>query len=204
MVYLFIDTSDIDVSIGVIKDSKILSYKSESVPNKHSVYTTSYLKEMLDKAGVFPEDIDKILVVNGPGSFTGVRIGVTIAKVYAYLVKCEIVSVSSLKILALSSNNSDYYMSLLDAKHDNYYVGIYDKDYNDIVEKFCSKEEVNYYIDKYNPLLVSNKDFEMDSNVVNKVNLDLISIVNYYKDKKDENVHLVNPNYLKLPQVMEK
>ena len=95
-------------------------------------------------------------------------------------------------------------MSLLDAKHDNYYVGIYDKDYNDIVEKFCSKEEVNSYIDKYNPLLVSNKDFEMDSNVVNKVNLDLISIVNYYKDKKDENVHLVNPNYLKLPQVMEK
>ena len=204
MIYLFIDTSDVDVSIGVIKDSKILSYKSESVPNKHSVYTTSYLKDMLDEADVSPEDVDKILVVNGPGSFTGVRIGVTIAKVYAYLVKCEIVSVSSLKILALSSDNSDHYMSLIDAKHDNYYMGIYDKDYNDIIEKFCSKEEVITYINKYNPVLISNKEFKIDNKVVNKVDLDIISIVNYYKDNKGENAHLVNPNYLKLPQVMEK
>ena len=204
MVYLFIDTSDIDVSIGIIKDNKILSYKSESVPNKHSIYTTSYLKEVLDNAKIDTNEVDKILVVNGPGSFTGVRIGVTIAKVYAYLTKCEIVSVSSLKILALSSSNSDYYMALLDAKHDNYYIGIYDKNYNDIIEKFCNKDEVIKYIDKYNPVLISNKDIKIDNNVVKKIDLDLISIINYYKDMKSENAHLVNPNYLKLPQVMEK
>jgi len=50
MTYLFIDTSDKDVSIGIIKDGIILSQKTESIPNKHSVYTTSYLKQVLDNA----------------------------------------------------------------------------------------------------------------------------------------------------------
>jgi len=204
MICLFIDTSDIDVSIGLIKDNKILSYITKSVPNKHSVYTTSYLDKVIKNANIKVTDIDKILVVNGPGSFTGIRIGVTIAKVYAYLTNCEIVCLSSLKVLSLSTNcENTYYMSLIDAKHDNYYVGLYDKDYNDIIEKFASADEIINYIKEYNPVIVSNKKFTIDKYIVSKVELDLIKIANYYKNIPTMNPHFVNPNYLKLPQVLE-
>ena len=85
MITLFIDTSSSDVSIALVKDNEILSYINEELPNQHSIYTTSFLDEVLKSADLNPDDVDRIMVVNGPGSFTGIRIGVTIAKVYAYL-----------------------------------------------------------------------------------------------------------------------
>ena len=99
---LFIDTSGTDVSISIINDDKILVNINEKVLNSHSIYTVSFIDKALKEANLNTKDIDKILVVTGPGSFTGVRIGVTIAKVYAYLRKIEVISVSSLKMLSLS------------------------------------------------------------------------------------------------------
>lgn len=205
MINLFIDTSDKDVSIGIIKEDKILAQRKERIPNKHSVYTTSYVKQVLNECNLNPDSIDKIIVVTGPGSFTGVRIGVTIAKVYAYLLNKDIIGVSSLKILALSSSPSKCYLSLIDAKHDNYYMGLYDENYNEIVpSKFANIKEIEEIINKYNPTIISNDNLEIANQVVTPINLDLVKIVNYYKDSVSENPHLVNPEYLKLPEAMEK
>ena len=206
MINLFIDTSDKDVSIGIIKDNILINKVTESIPNSHSIYTTYFINELLDASKLQPNDIDRILVVSGPGSFTGIRIGVTIAKVYAYLLKKEIISVSSLKILAISSKEkNNYYLSLIDAKHDNYYIGLYNENYDEVIaESFSNLEEVKYLIDKYNPTILSNNDLSILNYNINKTILDLPKIIEYYKDKKPENPHLVNPNYLKLPQALEK
>jgi len=205
MINLFIDTSDKDVSIGIIKENKILAQRKESIPNKHSVYTTSYIQQVLDESKLKAENIDKIIVVTGPGSFTGVRIGVTIAKVYAYLLKKDIIGVSSLKVLALSAPTSNCYLSIIDAKHNNYYIGLYDKDYKDIIaSKFTNIKEVEEIISKYKPLIISNDNLEINNEKVTKINLDLVKIQNYYKNALSENPHLVNPNYLKLPEALEK
>ena len=83
MISLFIDTSTEDVSIALVKDNVILSSVAESLPNQHSIYAVSYLDKILKSANISEEEVDKVMVVNGPGSFTGVRIGVTIAKVFA-------------------------------------------------------------------------------------------------------------------------
>lgn len=204
MISLFIDTSMANVSISIIKDNKILSIIQEDIPNEHSKYATSYVKKVIDDAGIDANDIDNILVVNGPGSFTGVRIGVTIAKTYGYLIDKEIIPVSSLKSLAISSKYDGNVMSVISANRSNYYVGIYDKDYNEIIkEEFVSRDKLLELINLYNPYIVSN-----DFNVVsvykfNKVNLDVLEIVNYYKDMDKVNYHALVPNYLKLPQAME-
>ena len=204
MITLFIDTSLSDVSIALLKDNKIISKKVESIPNEHSKYAITYIDEVLRKADIKPSDVNQIMVVNGPGSFTGIRIGLTIAKIYAYLLDIKVTLISSLKSIALSSNN-EYILSLIDARNDNYYLALYDDDYNEIIkEHFSNIDEINEILKRYtNVKIVSNTELNIPN--YNKIKeLDIEKIVEFYQDKKQVNAHQVLPNYLKLPQVLEK
>mgnify|MGYP003307885344 CR=1 FL=1 len=200
---LFIDTSGTDVSISIISDNKVLVNINEKVPNSHSIYTVSFIDKALKAANLSANDIEKILVVAGPGSFTGVRIGVTIAKVYAYLRKIEVIPVSSLKMLSLSTNH-DYCLALINAKNNNYYLGLYNKDNEEVIkEQFNNKDMVLDIINKYNPTIVSDNDLVIDDVVIKKQKLDIRNICSYYQNKTAINTHLIVPNYLKLPSAME-
>ena len=204
MISLFIDTSSIDVSIAIIKDKKLMSSITKAIPNEHSIYTTKFIDDILKECNLKPNEIDKIMVVNGPGSFTGVRIGVTIAKTYVYLLNKEVIPVSSLKMLSLSTNH-EYCLSIINANHDNYYLALYDKDNNEIIkEQFNTKEKVLEIINKYNPTILSDNDITIDKVKGLKTKLDYINIVNYYSNKESINPHLLVPNYLKLPEALEK
>ena len=204
MISLFIDTSLVNVSISVIKDGKILSLIERETPNMHSVYTTKFIKDALDEAKIDANDINNIFVVNGPGSFTGVRIGVTIAKTYGYLIKKEITPVSSLKSLALSANYKGTILSMIPANKSNYYVGVYDNDYNEIVpEEFMAKDKILELCSKYNPYIVSVDTSIIGKYKINKQKLDILKITDYYMDKEKVNYYKLVPNYLKLPQALE-
>ena len=204
MITLFIDTSNQDVSIALLKDGKIINKITKSIPNEHSKYAVSYIDEVLKKSEITPKEVQSIMVVNGPGSFTGVRIGLTIAKVYALLNNIKVTLISSLKCLAIGNNKNKYILSLINARNDNYYIGFYDNNYNDVInEHFGNIEEVNDIINKYNDVLVVSNNSDNDNvKVINE--LDIESIYDYYKDKVKVNPHMVLPNYLKLPQVLEK
>lgn len=204
MITLFIDTSNQDVSIALLKDGKVINKITKSIPNEHSKYAVSYIDEVLKKSEITPKEVQSIMVVNGPGSFTGVRIGLTIAKVYALLNDIKVTLISSLKCLAIGNNKNKYILSLINARNDNYYIGFYDNNYNDVInEHFGNIEEVNDIINKYDDVLVVSNDSDNDNvKVINE--LDIESIYNYYKDKVKVNPHMVLPNYLKLPQVLEK
>lgn len=206
MITLFIDTSSNDVSIAVLDNNKILSSITKNIPNKHSIYTVDFIDKCLKTASISPSDIEKIMVVNGPGSFTGIRIGIDIAKVYAYLQKIPLILISSLKSRAIScKNSSSYYLSLINAKSDNYYLGLYDTSYNEVMEEhFSNIEEVLKIINEYHPNIVTNEDIIINSKKYEKTNLNIEKIVSYYQMAKKTNPHFAVPNYLKLPQAMEK
>ncbi len=204
MITLFIDTSNQDVSIALLKDGKVINKITKSIPNEHSKYAVSYIDEVLKKSEITPKEVQSIMVVNGPGSFTGVRIGLTIAKVYALLNDIKVTLISSLKCLAIGNNKNKYILSLINARNDNYYIGFYDNNYNDVInEHFGNIEEVNDIINKYNDVLVVSNNSDNDNvKVINE--LDIESIYDYYKDSEKVSPHMVLPNYLKLPQVLEK
>lgn len=204
MISLFIDTSLLNVSISVVKDGHTLSLISKSVPNMHSIYTTSFLKQALDDAKISPKEIDEIYVVDGPGSFTGLRIGVTIAKTYGYIIKKDITPVSTLKAYAISSKDNYPVMSIIPANKTHYYIGIYNENFDSIVpEQFASYDRVLELITKYNPILVGVDNYFLSNFKVNKVELDIPKIINYYKNKEKVNYYKLVPNYLKLPQALE-
>ena len=192
MISMFIDTSLSDVSIALIKDGKLLSKINNSIPGEHSIYVTKYIDDILKKCNLSPKDVNEIIVVNGPGSFTGIRIGVTIAKIFAYLEKIRIVSITSLQARVIGIK-SKYILSTIDAKHNNYYIGLYDENYNKIVEKFSNVVEIEELKTKYFPEAVDeSKEYAIES------------IIEYTKKLPSENPHSVNPIYLKLPEAMEK
>ena len=204
MISLFIDTSLLNVSISVVKDGHTLSLISKSIPNMHSIYTTSFLKQALDDAKISPKEIDEIYVVDGPGSFTGLRIGVTIAKTYGYIIKKDITPVSTLKAYAISSKDNYPVMSIIPANKTHYYIGIYNENFDSIVpEQFASYDRVLELITKYNPILVGVDNYFLSDFKVNKVELDIPKIINYYKNKEKVNYYKLVPNYLKLPQALE-
>lgn len=192
MISLFIDTSLSDVSIALVKDGNLLSCIHNDIPKEHSTYVNKYVEDILQENSLSPKNVDEIIVVNGPGSFTGIRIGVTLAKMYAYLLKIRIVTITSLKARVIGLK-STYILSMIDAKHGNYYIGLYNDNYDTISERFVSKEKLDEIIEKYNPLVVDpSKEYDIEK------------IVIYTKKVESINPHAVNPIYLKLPEAMEK
>ena len=204
MISLFLDTSSKKLVIYLVKDKEILYEKELETINDHSKYLVPFIDEALKQNNLSPKDINKIYVVNGPGSFTGTRIGVTVGKVFAYSIDINVIPVSSLKQYIFSEDNKDYYVSIIKDKSNRVYYGIYDKDYNDIVtDKYNYMNVFTEDISKLNGNIVFISDEDIDGIETVKPKLDIIKLLEYYKDK-EINAHFLKPNYLKKIEVEEK
>jgi tRNA threonylcarbamoyladenosine biosynthesis protein TsaB len=126
MIWLGIDTSHTPLAVAVLKDDQVLAEYKSSLKITHSIGTMPVIEELLEKANIKPGEIDAIAVAKGPGSYTGVRIGVTIGKTLAWTLNIPIVSVSSLQVLA---GNAPYFpgvvCAIMDARRGNVFAGIY-------------------------------------------------------------------------------
>jgi len=187
MISLFLDTTEDVMVFSVLKDGKILNEKKLESPKAHSVYAVEVLKEILEISDLTSKDIDKIFVVNGPGSFTGIRIGVTIAKTYAYTHNIPIVEISNLKMRIFNYTDKDYYIVIKPDKRDLSYLGIYDKNYETIFEGLVTEETIKDKIDN----LGSN------IRVITDLNINIEKMIEYYDNQPTTDPHKVNPNYLK-------
>ena len=201
MITLFIDTSTDTLTVGLIKNDILLDSSTRS-SSEHSKYTMIEIEKLFKSNNIDPKSVDKIMVINGPGSFTGVRIGVTIAKVYAWAMNIEVIPISTLHAYALSYNGYDYYVPYIDARRGYVYGAIYDKNYKPILD-----DSYIFYgdlLDKVKSL--NNIAFISNSNddgiLANK--LDIQKIYDYYKDEKGVSCHLLLPNYLKKTEAEEK
>ena len=95
-------------------------------------------------------------------------------------------------------------MSIIPANKNSYYIGLYNEKYDIVVNESCvSKEEVLKLCNEYNPYIVSPGISVIGKYKINKQELDISKIVDYYKDKEKVNYFKLVPNYLKLPQALE-
>ena len=199
---LFIDTSSTYLDVSIIIDGVVFEKRIESI-NEHSKYALSTIEDLLRENNLKPIDIDDIMIINGPGSFTGLRIGVTIAKVYAWTLNIKIIPISTLKAYALSNTDSNIYVSVIDARRDCVYAGIYDSNYNTILkEQYISIYELYEKIKDMDILLVGDKDIK-DIKAIPPI-LDVKKIYEYYKNNEGVNPHTLIPNYLKRVEAEEK
>lgn len=135
MKILSLDTSSNICSVCILEDTTVLLEKHIEDEKTHSQKLMPLIDEILSEANLSLSDFDLFVCCTGPGSFTGVRIGVSTIKAFHDVTNIPIASVSSLESLAYntSQDNPSLVCSILDAKNDNVYYGIFEKKENTFV-----------------------------------------------------------------------
>lgn len=187
MKYLFIDTCSNSLIISTIINNKIDYFFID----KNNNDTSSKVMKVIEEAVPDIKIIDKIFVVNGPGSFTGIRVGVTIAKTIGFCLNIPIIELSELELLATTNTDTKYNVALIDARRGYVYAGIYDKDLN------CYMEDQH--------ILLNDIKYPIDYTIINSYdNIDLLKIIKKHEFDEPINPHNLNPNYLKRTEAEEK
>lgn len=202
MISLFLNTSSNFLNISIAKDNKILNSLYKKLDKDLSKEVLYEISNLLKEENLTPNDIDEIICVRGPGSFTGLRVGATIAKTYAHFLNKKLYSVSSLEVIA-TTKKDDIIVPMIDARRGYVYGAIYDKDYNVLLEEQYIKfdlliEKVKSY--NKSTTLISNDNLKLETLKINP-NLNELYKYNF---KKEENPMNFEPNYLKKPEAEEK
>lgn len=142
MIVLSVDTSTMISSCALLEDGVIIGEMNINQQKTHSETLVPMIKDMLERLEVKPEKIDLYAVGKGPGSFTGLRIGMTTVKTMAQVFKKDIIGISTLEALAYSVASSKKIVPLLDARGGRVYYGIYRWE-NQILEEI-EKDELIY------------------------------------------------------------
>ena len=202
---LYIDTSSNYLYAGIVEDDKCIAEIKEKFGQSLSEMTLPRIANLFEQAKLNPKEINKIIVVNGPGSFTGIRIGITIAKVYAWSLKIPITTITSLEAMAISSDSDCVHVPMIDARRGYVYTAIYDKNYQILLSPIHIKlTDLKNKLKTIEKFEVISNDFISIEPFPQKYTPNIIKIVNFYKNKKDINPHFVNPEYLKLTEAEEK
>jgi len=126
MIILALDTSAQAASAAVAKDGYLLGEITIRNGKTHSQKVIPMIHSLLDMLDYKPEDLDLLAVANGPGSFTGLRIGVVTIKAMAYALNKPVVEVSTLMALAYTVNEADGLVCpVMDARNRQVYTGLY-------------------------------------------------------------------------------
>ncbi|MBM7646584.1 tRNA threonylcarbamoyladenosine biosynthesis protein TsaB [Scopulibacillus daqui] len=126
MKILAIDSSNLVMGVAVNDEERVLGELITNVKKNHSIRLMPAIEQLLKDVDLNPNDLDRIAVAMGPGSYTGVRIGVTIAKTLAWTLNKDLVGISSLEILAQNGRHfNGYIIPFFDARRGQVYTGIY-------------------------------------------------------------------------------
>ena len=135
---LAIETTTKNCSVALFENSNLIAYKEKnSNEYSHAEQLTFFIEEVVKKSTITLKEVDAIILSKGPGSYTGLRIGTSTAKGLCYSLDIPLVSVSTLRSMALLiSKKQDYkfYCPMIDARRMEVFASIYDKSNNEVRE----------------------------------------------------------------------
>lgn len=194
---LFINTSSFFIDVAIVDGNEVLFHRVEKIDKDMSSKIMPIIKAGFSNVNFELKNLDKIFVVNGPGSFTGVRVGVSVAKTIGWALNIDVIPVSSLEVLATTNTSKKYNVGLIDARRGNVFAGVYDEELNSIIEdQLISLDKLK--------TIINDKDYEIISEENNNIDVDIIKVIEKHKNDNPINPHNLNPKYLKLTEAEEK
>ena len=127
MKVLAIDTSNHPMSVALVEDDQLLATTTLNMVRNHSIYLMPTIDKLVQLVQWNPADIDRVVVAQGPGSYTGIRIAATTAKTLADTLKIALVGVSSLEVVARNvlPGSEQVIVPFFDARRGNVFAGAY-------------------------------------------------------------------------------
>ena len=191
MKYLFIDSATTNLVVAIINEGKISYIYNSNDGHDTSSKMMPVLALAFEKANLKPQNIDKIFVVTGPGSFTGIRVGLTVAKTMAYALNIPIIPIPSLEVMASEDGGT----ALINARRGYVYAGTYDKDLNVVFP-----DSYVLMSDKLAKPYISYDVFDFETS---KPNIDILKVIFKHENDSSVNPHTIKPNYLKMTEAEE-
>lgn len=183
MYKLFISTYSELITIGLFKDDQLIMQKDKESEKSHSIYLVPMIDEILKNNNITCQDLTEIIVVNGPGSFTGIRLGVTVAKTLAYTLNIPIKTISSIEAISASIKEENKIITISDTK--GKYLGIFENNklLNELI--YLKNKDYEEYIKNYTYPVYEDSQ------------LDLQNIYNYTLNIQPTPAHAVKAIYIK-------
>lgn len=202
---LFIDTANTDLVIAITTDEEVLYLSDEANDTNLSIKLVPAIKKALDSVKIKVNDIKTIFIVDGPGSFTGTRMGVTVAKTYAWALKKKIIPISELEVMASTPFEGDYLLALIDARHNAVYGALYDTLHQVVINGCYTPLDALIKVLPTNKevVIVSRDKFDLPYPII-EPKKDIIAIIKRHMNDEGINPHVLNPNYLKKTEAEEK
>lgn len=157
MKILSIDTASNLCTVAVLENEKCIKEIIVNDARNHSEKIMPVIEQALLESNLTLQNIDLIVCDKGPGSFTGIRIGVGTVLAFKDSLNIPCIGISSLEALAYNINTDGIICSLIDAKNNNVYFGVFEKKNNIVtqLEEFSFKtiDEIIPILQKYNKII---------------------------------------------------
>ena len=145
MITIYLDSSNTSLTVGIGNENGIIDSISYEAWQRQSETMVPEIDNILKKHNLTRNDIKDVVVAIGPGSYTGVRISITIAKVLSFALNCPIYPVSSLRVLKHGNNPS---ICLINARSNRSYVGVFKGKEIVVNDTIWKNEEVIKFINE--------------------------------------------------------
>jgi len=175
---LNIETSSPVCSVALARNGILIDSSSNRQDNTHAKLLTTLIEELIGKNNLLFSNLDAVAVSAGPGSYTGLRIGVSVAKGLCYALAKPLISVPTL--LALGSGlvekvniKDSYYMPSLDARRMDIYTALYDKMGNNFLNVTCVtvNEELEKKISLFGEIYIGGSGAEKCKGIFRATNI---------------------------------
>ncbi|NQD66394.1 tRNA (adenosine(37)-N6)-threonylcarbamoyltransferase complex dimerization subunit type 1 TsaB [Bacillus haikouensis] len=219
MKILSIDTSNYPLGVALIDEGKVIGEHITFFKKNHSVRAMPAVEQLLKECETEPKELTKIVVANGPGSYTGVRIGVTLAKTLAWSLDIPLIPVSSLAALAASGRNfTGHIAPIFDARRGQVYTGLYKFEGDNITQvvedqNILLSEWVHQLKEFDGEILFIGNDVNIHQEIIKDVLKDKAKLAPFVSNNprpselayigaslKDQTAHEVVPNYIRLAE----
>ncbi len=206
MKILAIDTSSARCNVSILENENVLIDLFNDDEKTHSVKLMPMINEAFKKTNLSLDDIDLLACSIGPGSFTGVRIGIATIKSFADVKKIPIVGISSLESLAFNVKNlsaeKSIVCSLIDAKNNNVYYGLFSFQNNICSEITINSDNINIVINEIKKIITNYKNIIFVGDAVSvyyeKLNENFTNIIFPSKEKNMQSgISLANAALIK-------
>ena len=210
MKVLAFDTSSKALSLAILEDKQVLADTTINIKKNHSITLMPAIDFLMASLDWTPKDLDRIVVAEGPGSYTGLRIAVATAKTLAHTLNIELVGMSSLLAL-VPYQQEGLFVPLMDARRNNVYAGFYENakpvipeahlPFERVIELIKGDSQVTF-VGEVGPFVEQIQEHLPRTNfketLPNATNLALLAW-----DKEADSLHDFVPNYLKRVEAEE-